>query len=445
MQHGTDLDGYRRGSLQFAREIHESLGVSVDDRARGYIPTDERGLPQRPRAALRADEYSLRTLAESIMGHEFIEEHYHPSAGFEFGNRALLESAIDPTAFIDISTFNLGVAGLINAKVMERFNAPDYIGRNLVEIVPTNQNGHKRIAVAKISPPGKASKGRQPGEQHTEIGFGEMYQSTPPTVEQALKVAITREAVFFDLTGQVLDSGSEIGDDLAYGQDRDIAGMILGVTSLASRYNFNGTTYETYQATSPWVNSQPNPLVTGTFDVNAVDKSRQLFVGMTDPATGREIKVYGRDLLVAPGSELLAMSQVYSTTIQIGSQINSSFPSWWQTANNELAKVGANLGQSGAYRIIPLTPIWYNILTASATASNGYPGLALSAVNANKRWYHGDFARAFEWQENWPLTPWQAPADELVMKDRGLVAIYGCNYRGSGFVKEPRYAVVNTN
>ncbi len=448
MTHGTDLDGYRRGALKFVGELHESLGVAVDGRGKGYIPTDDRGMPLRPTAAARPEEISLRGLAEAIHGHEFVEEFYHPSGGngFNFSSRNLMEAAIDPTAFVDISTFNLGVAGLINAKIMERFNAPDYIGRSLVEIVPTNQNGHKRIAVAKITPPGKASRGRQPGEQHMEIGYGEMYQSTPITVEQAEKVLVTKEAVYFDLTGQVLDGGKEIGDDLMYGMERDIAGTILGVTSLASRYNFNGTTYETFQASSPWINSQSNPLVVGSFDETNIDKSRQLFVGMTDPVTSREIKVIGKTVLVPPASELLMRFALYGAAIQLGSQNTSgAFPGAWTTHANELAKLGKGMGHEGQYNVIPMTSIWYNLLTASATATNGYPGLALSAVNANKRWYHGDFEKAFEWQENWALTPWQASADEYIMKDRGLIAAYGANYRGSMFVKEPRYIVVNTN
>ncbi len=447
MQHGTDLDGYRRGALQFCAELHETLGVAIDERGRGYIPTDDRGLPHRPTAVARPSEVSLRILAESIMGHDFVEEYYHPSGGFDFGSRALMESAIDPTAFIDISTFNLGVAGLVNAQIMARFNSPEYQGRSMVEIVPTNQNGHKRIGVARITPSDKNNKYRQPGDQHQEIGFGEMYQSTPPTIEQAEKCAVTRESVYFDLTGQVLDTAGEVGDDLAYGQDRDIAAMILGVTGLASEYNFNGTSYETYETTSPWVNDQSNGIAAGAWDITNVDKARQLFVGMTDPVTGREIKVIGRDILVPPGAELLARSQLYAPNVEIGTQLSATygFPAWRQQMANELTKLGANMGQAGAYNIIPMTSIFYNIMLASATAANGYPGLALSAANAKQYWYVGDFPRAFEWQENWPLTPWQAAADELVMKDRGLVAVYGANYRGSGFVKEPRYVVRNKN
>jgi hypothetical protein len=138
------------------------------------------------------------------------------------------------------------------------------------------------------------------------------------------------------------------------------------------------------------------------------------------------------------------MSQLYGTTLQIGSQLNSGFPSWWQETQNYLPQLGKNLGHAGPYRVIPMTSIWYNLMTAGPAPANGYPGLNLSAVNAKKRWYQGDFPKAFTWTENWPLTTWEAPADELVLKDRGIVAVYGANYRGSAWTREPRYVCVNT-
>jgi len=430
MTNGTDLAGYRQGCVQFVREFHETLGVALDESCRPTVPVNERGLPYKTEGSARASEVSIRALAEAIHGRDFVEEYYHPSGGFDFGDRHLLEAAIDPTAFLNISAFNLSVAGLVNAQIMERFNAPEYIGRNLVSVKPTNQNGHKRIAPARISPVSKAAKGRLPGETHGEVGFGEMYQSTPETIEQALKVPVTREAVYFDLTAQVNETAGEVGDELAYGQEKDIADTVLGVTGLASRYNFNGTTYETYQATSPWANDLSNAFV----DVTSVDTARQQFVGMTDPATGREIQVNALDLLCMPAKELVMRNQLFGPNVQIGTQQSAgNFPTYYTMSANQINAVGR-----GTYRLIPLTAIWYNRALAA-------DGLALSAANAQKYWYSGDFARAFEWQENWPLTPWNASADELTMKDRGLVAVFGANYRGTMFVKEARYTQRNKN
>lgn len=433
MAHGTDLPGYRRGSMAFLREFHQTLGVDIDTRGRPIIPLDERGLPHRPQAAARADEVSIRDLAEAIMGHERVEDLYHPASGFDFGGPGashLLEAALDPTAIIDVSLFNLGVAGLVNAQIIERFNAPEYVGRELVTIKPTNMNGHKRIGVSKISPVGKAAKGRQPGEMHAEVGFGEMYQLTAETIEQALKCILTREIVYFDYTGQVTETAGQIGDELAYGQDKDIADTVMGVTGLPSRYNLNGTTYETYQSASPYVNKQSNQFQ----DITSVDKARQQIVGATDPITGREIQINTLDILCFPFQELRMRHGLFGPNVQIGTQQSAgNFPTFYTQTANALSAVGR-----GTYRLIPLTAIWRNRALAA-------DGLALAGNVADLYWWLGDFKRAFEWQENWGMTPWQAPADELTMKDRGLVAVFGCNYRGSMQTLEPRFAYEQTN
>ena len=134
-----------------------------------------------------------------------------------------------------------------------------------------------------------------------------------------------------------------------------------------------------------------------------------------------------------PAKEVLFRQQLFGPAVQMGTQLNSNFPSVWTQGPNPVATMGG-----GTYRLQPLTAIWYNRATAS-------DGLNLSAANAKKYWWVGDFQKAFHWMENWPLTPWQAAADELVMKDQGLVAVYGANYRAVGFVNEPRYAVRNKN
>src|SRR5262249_33644662 len=153
----------------------------------------------------------------------------HPGSGFNFGMaRFLQEAAVGPETFIDINVYNLSIAGLINAEIMTRFNAPEYIGRNLVTIKPTKMNGQKLIGIVPIRPQTAAAKNRQPGEQHAEVGLGAAYQTTPETTEQALKVKLTRESAFFDLTGDVLEAaGQGVGDELAYGMEKAIADEVM--------------------------------------------------------------------------------------------------------------------------------------------------------------------------------------------------------------------------
>ena len=77
-----------------------------------------------------------------------------------------------------------------------------------------------------------------------------------------------------------------------------------------------------------------------------------------------------------------------------------------------------------------------------ATASDG---LAVSASNAQKYWWIGDFKRAFVYTQNLPLTIQRATASEYEMADRGLVFSMFADEMGNCGVRDPRFVVCNTN
>lgn len=416
----------REARLNFVRLFHDTMGVGLDaDATPTFRLKESTGKPELLPNSCKPEEVSLRNLAEAIMGHEFVNNFYHPSSGYNFNN-PLTEAAIDPTAFININTFNLSVSGLVNAEILEQFNLPEYIGDRFVTVKPTTMNGQKLIGVQRPGIYSSASKGRMPGQPHAEIGFGERYQTTPETVEQAQKIKVTKEAVFFDLTGQVIEQAGEVGLDLGYGREKDIADGVLGVTN---SHNYNGTSYNTYQTDSPWINDHGN-----TFnDEDDLDAALQLFYAMTDPDTSREILVTPQVILHMPPRIMRFNKFFFGTVAHEGTQASGGFPNRWMDGSNPIDKVAPQLKSN-----MVSSQLWYNRATAS-------DGLALSAANAKEYWYIGDPKKAFEWRENWPLTPWTASPNELVMKDQGLVAVYGANYRGVFYVRQPRYMVRNKN
>lgn len=418
---------YRAGCMAFLRSWNEQLGLNPD--AQGgqdtYLTEDFRpvwGIDGR----MKPSEVTISALAEAIIGRDTLQDLYGANSGFEVAS--LREAAIDPTAFLNINLFNLATAGLVNARIMEAFVSPQYIGKDLVTTVPTNMNGHKIIGVTGIAPQTAAAKARAPGASHASVGLGEAWQTTPETTEQALKVEITKEAVFFEqATGEIMQKANMIGDELAYGQEKDIARIVTGVTN---NYNRNGTSYDTYQASTPWINTHTNEFS----DETDVDDARALLLGMTDPDTGREIDITVSTILCSPYRELTFREQLFGTQVSLQTQISSSVAGRMKLTSSQINQVA-----KGTLNLLPLTQIWHNILVASSP-----DGLGLTATQAKGYWWWGDFKKAFEWHENWPLTPWQAAATELTMKDRGLIAVHGANYRGVAYSREPRYAIRNT-
>src|SRR5205807_607255 len=98
------------------------------------------------------------------------------------------------------------------------------------------------------------------------------YVTTPATRENALAVDVNKEAVFYDLTGNVLQMAASVGEWLGYRKELDAIDCFIGVTSQStglSAFNYGGTAYNTYSTSqiigkSTLVNQQSNPLLDWT-------------------------------------------------------------------------------------------------------------------------------------------------------------------------------------
>src|SRR5262249_8264226 len=104
-QNNRSLQSARVAGL---RELFDTIGLTMDEQSFGPATNlDERGLPVLKEGRAQSIEVDFRELAEAIAGHDFVDEFYHPSSGYSFAGQALREAAIDPTAFINVSTINL--------------------------------------------------------------------------------------------------------------------------------------------------------------------------------------------------------------------------------------------------------------------------------------------------------------------------------------------------
>lgn len=397
-------------------EGHAALRFVDDFKLLLGVQENATGAPTIASGALQPEEVSIPLLAEAICGRDFVLEHfYHPSGA---ARRAVLEAGVgmDPSIMRNISTFSLAVGGLIEAKVIAGFNQPAFIGNRLVRTVPTQKNGEKMIGVTGIA---QEPQSREPGKAHVRGSFGAHYITTPELDEKALALDITKEVVRYDLTGDVLRQAGRIGEVLGYTKEKTQLSLVVGASN---PYVYNGTGYNTYQGSAPWVNSQGNEFA----DYSDLENSKKLFRRMTDPVTNREIMVEGWQVLVAPDREITFDRVLNANEIR-------------ETTNTNTVTIGGN-PIKGKYEILS-SQIAFNLL--QATAANG--GLALSETNSLKRWYHGDFKKAFMWMEAEPLTTEQANPADYAMIDHQLIASYFSRYVGIGAVEEPRYVVVNTN
>ena len=353
---------------------------------------------------LKSDDFSIRDLAEALVpdGREWVRMLDPRSAG----SVSVLEASdgVDVTAFLNIT------GQVIYSKVMEAYNQEAFVVSRLVETIPTRLDGEK---IPGIGPIADQIAEVGPGMPYPHLGFGEDYIETPSTTKRGFIVPVTKEAIFFDRTHLVLSRAAEVGEILGLNKEKRLIDLVIGVTN---NYKWKGTTFNTYQTSTPWVNSlATNELV----DWTNVDAAEQLFADILDPNTGEPVLVRGTTLLVMPAYRYAAHRIVNATQLTFAPD------------SSDTATFAPN----------PLTGfrVFDSRLAFRRVVASG-----VAAADAKKWWFLGDFRRAFAYMENWPITVTQAPLGSDAEFSNDVVLRFKASERGAAAVLNPRYVVKNT-
>lgn len=401
----------------FDDEVAQLYGLKHVDDVTGELTEcrDEMGHPVLAEKRANASAVGIGELAEALG----VRELFDPQATGAVGLReASFGVGIDPTTFVNISAWNTAVSRILQARIMESYVNPAYIGKTLVQTMQSNQDRERMIGVGAI-PKGYGAQKRLPNQPHPRANLGERWQDTPTTDEYALALDVTKEAVFFDRTGDVLRMAEQVGDSLGFEQDLMIARVIYG---LVNNYSYKGTGYNTYLTSGAWINDHSNPVS----DEKVLDRAKELFIGMTDPETQRRVRVdSSRMKLVIAEERHRAWDRVFNAT-----EVRSSADSAVTTV---LAPASAE-ARSGMERVS--NPEWTQLLVDEG---------GLTLAQAREWWVQADFAKAFAWIENWPLMVTSVTPEQYHMIDRGIARSFFANHRGVAASLEPRYTVRNKN
>jgi hypothetical protein len=428
-----------RGPVGFVRSMHSLLGLR---NAKGIKHRDAEGRPVLESQTIRPDSVSLKALATAIFGEQNIERRLScPAPQIAELEGDVLEAGNDivPGNFADITAYNETVAGLLEVKILEAYNRPEFLAPQLATNIPSNKVQEKFIG---ISTPADAAQERKPGQQHPRAQLTERYVTTPITKNRANAVDVTREAVMFDLTRQVMEHAELVSQTLALRKEYLMLDVVLGISN---SYTYDGTSYYTYVASGGnWVNVVNNDLT----DWTCLDTDYVLFSKMVDQETGQPISVDARDLLVMPGRRALMDKILSDTQVRQGAAASTTV-------------VGQPLGYgknpiSGQWGTPLVSQYAYKRLVDAASDSvtdgliekintqNGYSWTAAQkAAYASGIWLAGNFKKAFVYVENLPLTITRAAPTSYEMADRGLVFSMFIDEMGIPAIREPRYVIRN--
>lgn len=358
---------------------------------------------------LMPSDFSIRELAEVFMGHDFVAACI-PGSGQLVTTRLLEQGAgdaVDSTAFLAIAY------RVVSSQIMQSYEMEGAIATQLIDNEPNIRIRHERIPG--FTPIGDEAEIIREGMPYQHQDYGVQYQDFGDGVKRGMVCNITREAIHFDQTGQVLKEAQRLGEWLGVNKEKRCWDVILGITN---NYNWNGVGYNTYQNAAPWINIHGQQLV----DWQSIDLAERLWDNMTDPNTGEPIVIGGVTLIVMPANYAHARRILSATQVYHGLQTGAT--------RRDVANTISDNPLQG-----------YNLSPKSRLAR---ARLAGGLGDPDEAWLMGDFKKAFVYRENWPITTMQAPMNSYLEFHQDIVMQFKATERGLAAVKDPRYVIVSS-
>lgn len=358
---------------------------------------------------LRPQDFSIRELAESLVpnGREWVYSMNPGKSGFSH----LLEAGS-----VDYSHFSNITGQIFFTMVKESYEDEEFVFSKLVPTkTSTILDTEKVPGIGNMGD--EFSKPLEEGQAYPHLGVAEDYIEIAAKRKRGGIVAVTKEAIAGDKTGILLERCQRLGFYLGLNKEKRIIDAIIdendGDTSITNgghRYHWKGTSYATYQASSPWINlATSNALVDWT-DVEAAELK---LAAITDPYTGEPILVQPTHLVVTPDLKHTAYRIMAATNVQ-------THAGGYATSGN----------LQDYHAPSPLDP--YKVLTSR---------LLKARLATDTTWFLGNPSKAFSYFENWGIQTAQQGSGSEDEFNRDIVMKFKASERGAMATMEPRLMV----
>ena len=148
----------------------------------------------------KIDPYAIRfpALVEAFLGRDYFSAERKLKA-ISQGRTHLLEAseANDASAFSNIT------GQLLVTIIKEKYDSPEFIGSQLVRTVPNPGANLKEHKVPYLSDVLTKGETLSQGETYPYAQFAEIWYEMPAPIKSGQLCAVTMEALFSDLTGQI--------------------------------------------------------------------------------------------------------------------------------------------------------------------------------------------------------------------------------------------------
>lgn len=358
------------------------------------------------------DDISFRELAESMIGNDWATHLRAVSAGAE--TPMALRESIDA---VDSSGFSAITGQLLVDEVKDKYKLATFVSDQMFRTVKvTNGNLGTHIVpylTDTLDDPGIVNQ----GQQYPQTTFNGQYITLAAPEKYGRICALTFEAIYSDLTKQIMDSASSVGRRVGLWVEKKRLRVALG---LDNNHVWNGTSYNTYQTSSPWINSKTDFTLTNWTSIQALEL---LFSQMLDPVLSEPIEIDGAQMLVMPKLKYTAKRIINATEVRSGDITSGTGDQ--VISNNPL---------DGGYSLMDSKHARRQLRTYGS-------GTFTSDAIADSLVLFGDFKKAFYWREVFPLQTVQAPPQNPAEFNQDIVFQVKANVFGVAGVWDPRYVI----
>ncbi len=313
---------------------------------------------------------------------------------------------------------------------LEPYRYPDKVFSQIIPTTSLPQGSTKFLRIPGVTNIGRETTVVAEGDPYPMAGVSENFIETPEVVKRGAKVPVTKEAMFFDRTGQVVDQCRRVGDIMALDREYRAVNCVVDIgeslTNGYYRYRWGKSTsglatiatYGDSSGTHNWDNLAATNAFTDFANMNTAWLRLK---AQTDPFTGEPIYFPPKHLVVGP-SLAFSVPKVLAATIYTatGGYPTSGNPSTSEYVNPINTVIGA------------VQPVGVNSMiyeNQNTTAS------------AATTWYLGDLTRAFGYLEAWAPQVDSLGMGTQVDFDADIVMQFKVSEMGTYYTKEPRCIV----
>lgn len=361
---------------------------------------------------VKADDFDFGRLFEACFGWEEFR-------ACRSDRTYLATKVMEGAGAITTNAFQVISGQVVFNSFMEAYLSEDFVFTKLIPTRKTDLSGEKIPGISEL---GDQATVVNENEPFPLAGVGNNYIETPDTLKRGLKVAITKEAIFFDRTGLVLERSKQLGKSMGINKEKRAIDCVVDENTTAARYKWRGNTIATYDNNTgnhTWDNLSAS---TGLVDHTDIDACEQLFANMLDPDTGEPIMVMADTIIVTP--------QLVGTA--------------WRVLNSIMVSMqaGGFATTGDLYRTDSLSPVGRTEFSAPYKLVTSR--LLPTRMATDTSWFLGKPSAAFAWMENWPMAVIAAPANSQDEFDRDIVQQFRASERGAFATIEPRHMVKAT-